>query len=40
MKLHEGVYENRITGQLQASMNQAIDEGLGAIQVRFIVLGW
>lgn len=36
MKLHEGVYENLITGQLQASMNQATDEGLGAIQIRFI----
>ena len=28
MKLHEGIYENLITGQLQASMNQATDEGL------------
>ena len=28
MKLHEGVYENLITGQLQASMNQATHEGL------------
>lgn len=28
MKLHEGVYENLITGHLQASMNQATDEGL------------
>ena len=36
MKLHEGVYENLITGQLQASMNQATDEGLGAIQIRLI----
>ena len=36
MKLHEGVYENLITGQLQASVNQVTDEGLGAIQIRFI----
>ena len=36
MKLHEGVYENLITGQLQASMNQTTDEGLGAIQIRLI----
>ncbi len=36
MKLHEGVYENLITGQLQASMNQATDEGFGAIPIRFI----
>lgn len=36
MKLHEGVYENLITGQLQESMNQTTDEGLGAIQIRFI----
>lgn len=36
MKLHEGVYENLITGQLQASVSQTTDEGLGAIQIRFI----
>uniref|UniRef100_UPI0040388F30 hypothetical protein n=1 Tax=Prevotellamassilia timonensis TaxID=1852370 RepID=UPI0040388F30 len=28
MKLHEGVYENLITGQLQASVNQVTHEGL------------
>lgn len=36
MKLHEGVYENLITGQLQASVNQVTDEGLRAIPIRFI----
>ncbi len=38
MKLHEGVYENLITGQLQASMKQATDEGLGAIPIRLLII--
>ena len=38
MKLHEGVYENLITGQLQASMNQTTDEGLGQYKSVLLII--